>query len=235
MEKNRIVILSTVVIMVVAAFCCLFFINNKFQVKFDCGKDCKAQLKYVKKGETVKAPENPEKEGKVFIEWQLNGKKYNFNKKVNKNITLKAKWLPEIYVNVSFITDGEIYDSVNILAGNTIEGYAKELTKEGYKFLGWYLNDKEYNFNKKVTSDIALVAMWEEEIIEDTDLKVGDEVIITGNYATSSYSSYANHSTAIGWKREIIAIYDNTNYPYAVGNSTGITGYFNVDSIKKAN
>lgn len=235
MEKNRVLILSAVIIMALAAFCTLFFINNKFQVKFDCGKNCKTQIKYVKKGEKVKAPKTPKKEGKVFIEWQLDGKKYNFNTEVNKNMTLKAKWLPEIYVNVSFVTDNNIYDNFNILAGNTIEKYAKEPTKEGYKFLGWYINDKEYNFNKKVTSDITLVAKWEEEINNDTVLEVGDEVIITGNYAASSYSNYAIHSAAIGWKRKIVAIYNNANYPYAVGDSTGITGYFSIDSIKKAN
>ena len=79
MEKNRVVILSTVTIMVLVAFCTLFFINNKFQVKFDCGKNCKTQIKYVKKGEKVKVPKMPKKEGKIFIEWQLDGKKYNHN------------------------------------------------------------------------------------------------------------------------------------------------------------
>lgn len=43
--------------------------------------------------------------------------------------------------------------------GNIIEPNAP--TKEGYNFLGWYLNDEEFDFNTKITSDITLTARWE--------------------------------------------------------------------------
>lgn len=33
---------------------------------------------------------------------------------------------------------------------------------EGYTFIGWYLNDKEYNFDTPVNSNITLDAMWKE-------------------------------------------------------------------------
>ncbi len=33
--------------------------------------------------------------------------------------------------------------------------------KDGYTFLGWYLGDKKYDFNTKVTSDMTLEARWE--------------------------------------------------------------------------
>ena len=44
--------------------------------------------------------------------------------------------------------------------GSVIE--PTEPTKEGYNFLGWYLNDAEFDFNTKITSDITLIAKWEE-------------------------------------------------------------------------
>ena len=34
----------------------------------------------------------PTKEGAEFVEWQLDGVKYDFSKPVTKAITLKAKW-----------------------------------------------------------------------------------------------------------------------------------------------
>ena len=34
-------------------------------------------------------------------------------------------------------------------------------TKEGYNFLGWYLNDEKFDFNSKITSNITLTAKWE--------------------------------------------------------------------------
>ena len=33
---------------------------------------------------------------------------------------------------------------------------------EGYTFIGWYLNDEEYNFDTPVNSSITLGAMWKE-------------------------------------------------------------------------
>ena len=35
-------------------------------------------------------------------------------------------------------------------------------TREGYKFVGWYLNNEEFDFNTKITSDLTLTARWEE-------------------------------------------------------------------------
>lgn len=31
----------------------------------------------------------------------------------------------------------------------------------GYKFIGWYLDDSEYDFNSKVTKNITITAKWE--------------------------------------------------------------------------
>lgn len=35
-------------------------------------------------------------------------------------------------------------------------------TYEGYTFMGWYLNDEEYDFNSPVEKNITLDAKWEE-------------------------------------------------------------------------
>ena len=50
--------------------------------------------------------------------------------------------------------------------GSVIE--PTEPTKEGYNFLGWYLNDTKFDFNTKITSDITLIAKWEEITAENT-------------------------------------------------------------------
>ena len=41
---------------------------------------------------TATAPTAPTKDGYTFVEWQLDGKKYDFSTKVTKNITLVAVW-----------------------------------------------------------------------------------------------------------------------------------------------
>ncbi len=47
----------------------------------------------VTNGLAVAKPENPEKEGKVFAGWKLDGAPYNFGAEVTKDITLKATWV----------------------------------------------------------------------------------------------------------------------------------------------
>lgn len=42
---------------------------------------------------TVARPENPEKEGRVFAGWKLNGARYDFGSPVVADITLKATWV----------------------------------------------------------------------------------------------------------------------------------------------
>ena len=37
-----------------------------------------------------------------------------------------------------------------------------EPSREGYKFLGWYIGDEEYHFTKSINKDITLEARWEE-------------------------------------------------------------------------
>lgn len=65
-----------------------------------------------------------------------------------------------------------------------------------------------------------------------TGLKVGDkvEIINTGN--GSSYGT-SNVAYGIGYKREILAIYSDRAYPYQVGNSTGTTGFYKKEALKK--
>ena len=37
-----------------------------------------------------------------------------------------------------------------------------EPSREGYKFLGWYIGDEEFDFTKSINKDITLEARWEE-------------------------------------------------------------------------
>lgn len=39
-------------------------------------------------------------------------------------------------------------------------------------FVGWYLNDEEFDFSKPITSDIVLVGRWEDKFIKGTTYKI---------------------------------------------------------------
>ena len=61
----------------------------------------------------------------------------------------------------------------------------------------------------------------------------GDRVKIVSAYASSSTSKTANNTYAIGWDRVVMAVYNGTNYPYAVGDGKGITGFCKATGLKK--
>lgn len=37
-----------------------------------------------------------------------------------------------------------------------------DLSYDGYEFVGWYVDDTEYNFDEPVTKDLTITAKWEE-------------------------------------------------------------------------
>ena len=298
MKKNKLFLTAGIAaVMAIGIF--IYALNNsKYEVKFNTDGGNKIESVMVNKNERVEAPKDPKKKGYVFIEWQLNGKAYDFKKKVTKNITLKAKWLPEIYVTVTFDSDGgtEI-EPLKIISGTKVnKDDITNPTKEGYTFAGWYVGENKYNFSKMVTSNLSLKAKWlegenvevpDEEVKEDTKkeetktevkedtkketketsketkdtkketketskdtkeetktstntstqttYKVGDKVIITGEYANSCDGDTTGYKAAINWEREITAVYENQEYPYQVGNANGTTGYFKAESLKLKN
>ena len=63
-------------------------------------------------------------------------------------------------------------------------------------------------------------------------LAIGDTVEIVG---TGNGSSYGDSNTAygIGWTRTILDIYEGREFPYMVGNETGVTGFYRADALSR--
>ena len=98
--------------------------------------------------------------------------------------------------------------------------------------MGWSIEGKLYN-NEEIYDNVTLSAEYKNDII-NTTYKVGDIVTIIGNYSNSAYSTSSNYKLAIGWERRILNIIENSNYPYVVGNETGVTGFFKAISIERS-
>jgi len=61
-------------------------------IKFDADGGTSISNQIVKKGDKVKKPTDPVKEGYIFNGWTLNNEIYDFEKVVEKSLELKAKW-----------------------------------------------------------------------------------------------------------------------------------------------
>ena len=83
----------------------------------------------------------------IYLDYQKNID--DFNTEVN-------------YYTITFATaGGSSIDSI-VVKENDMITKPDNPTKEGYTFLGWYIDDEEFNFEDLVKSDLTLVAKWEE-------------------------------------------------------------------------
>ena len=175
MKKNKLFLTAGLAaVMAIGIF--IYALNNsKYEVKFNSNGGSKIESVMVKKNERVEAPKDPKKEGYVFIEWQLNGKTYDFKKKVTENITLKAKWLPEIYITVTLDSNGgNELEPLSIISGTKLsKDDLEKPSREGYTFAGWMIGENKYDFSKKVTSDLTLKASW----IEGENVEIPEEEV----------------------------------------------------------
>lgn len=233
MDKKRLItIIIFICIFVILIVVSKIYYNNKLTVSFETGTEEIFITRYVKKNNKVKEPSTPVKEGFIFKEWQLNGESYNFDSIVKDNIVLTAKWVKEEYITVKFNTNSrEEIEDKTIIKGESIVDLPHPI-KEGYEFVGWSIEGKLYN-NEEIYDNVTLSAEYKNDII-NTTYKVGDIVTVIGNYSNSAYSNSSNYKLAIGWERKILNIIENSNYPYVVGNETGVTGFFKASSIERS-
>lgn len=156
-----------------------------YTVTFNSDGGSAIDTQKVEEGKKVTIPTIPTKEGYNFVEWTLGGKSFDFDTEITKDITLVAKWEKvedeeetKIYT-VTFNTDGgSKISSKKVTEGKTVSKPANP-TKNGYTFVNWTLNGKEYNFNSKVISNITLKATWKKS--EDKPVVVPIKYTVTFN------------------------------------------------------
>ncbi len=120
----------------------------------------------VKENKKVSKPTNPTKKDNVFVEWQLNGKTYNFNDPVTSDITLEAVFREAQTFTVKFDSNGGSNVGEKIVVEGTKLVKPTNPTKKGYVFVEWQLNGKTYNFNNVIKEDMTLKAVWEDDLPE---------------------------------------------------------------------
>ena len=59
---------------------------------------------------------------------------------------------------VKFLNDNEVVKEFEVKKGEKVS--TEVVSKNGYEFAGWFLNDELYDFNLEITSDITLTSKW---------------------------------------------------------------------------
>lgn len=147
--------------------------SKEYTVSFDSNGGSKVETQTVLENKTVNEPSDPVKPGFTFLEWQYGGKAYDFATPVTQDITLVAEYSIDEDTELVLVT----FDYQNDGKSKVVEiakGYATTEppvpTKQGYKFVGWYLDDTKFDFSTVITENITLVAKWKaDKKVEGTD------------------------------------------------------------------
>lgn len=180
-DKNKkTIILNTLIlcfcVIVVALFC---IIPNKkldediidiYTISFNGGEGISYDAIEVKEGENISLPENPTREGYIFVGWMLGDEPFDPSKEITGDITLTAKWKKidetKKYYTVYFNTDGGTAIANQVLEEGEHITRPENPTKDGYEFVRWEVNGVEYNFDTPVTSDITIIAIYNQTAVE---------------------------------------------------------------------
>ena len=136
-------------------------------VQFESGGGTKIEEEKIACGNTIERPDDPTKDGFEFQDWLYDGMPFLFGtQSVNEDIKLVAKWLMSEgteAVTVTFDSNGgsEVEEHVVAKGKPTTEPVAP--TRDGYEFLGWFINGREFDFDKPINEDITVVAAWEKK------------------------------------------------------------------------
>jgi len=82
-----------------------------------------------------------------------------------KNIVNNYKEQVKTYT-VTFNSNGGTNVNSQTIKENSIASKPTNPTRNGYTFLGWYINNNKFDFNTEINQDITLIAQWKEILTE---------------------------------------------------------------------
>ena len=135
--------------------------TQSYSVTFDTDGGNEIPAVSVNKDDTVARPQNPTKNGFTFAYWELDGEEFDFSQPITADTKLKAIWEAITYT-VTFDSDGGSDVEAQVIAFGENANKPEDPIREGYSFIGWYLNEVEHDFSQVVEQDMHLLAMWEQ-------------------------------------------------------------------------
>ena len=143
-----------------------------YTITFDTCGGTEVESQVVEAGTFLQYLKSTHREGYRFEGWyydQIYTRPFSISTSINSSFTLYAKWEleKETYLVKFDSCGGSHVSSISVQADDLLQEPTQP-TKEGYVFIGWYL-DQEYNnefkFDTyKITNDITLYAKWEKQI-----------------------------------------------------------------------
>lgn len=111
-------------------------------------------------GNLLSKPTDPVKDGFVFLGWYCEDELFDFSLPISENLVLVAKW-HEVFYSVTFMSNSDSEILPQNIKENGFVIKPNDPQKEGFEFLGWYLNGEIFDFSSPICQNLELVAMWQ--------------------------------------------------------------------------
>ena len=191
--------------------------KQTYVVTFDSLGGTPVESQSVELGKCVTKPQDPVKEGFTFVDWQCENKTYDFSTPIKNDILLTAFYTINdgtVVISVAFISDNdEEVKTVSIAKGSAISEPPIP-QKQGYTFLGWYLDDSKFDFSTVLNENIVLVAKWEVDNSNHKDTNT--TALNKQNSSTTNNNNPANNTASN--QNQIINFADIEGLWYAEGH-----------------
>ena len=135
-----------------------------YTITFDLETDVEVK---VVEGEAINVDDIPtaEKDGWEFLGWYLNGAEFDFTTAISSDITLTPKYQEiiseTVYYTITFDLETDV--EVKVVEGEAINvDDIPTAEKDGWEFLGWYLDGTEFDFDTPIDRDITLTPEYSE-------------------------------------------------------------------------
>jgi len=242
----KILSLLLIVVMLFVLFVgCANCVN--YTVTFDSFGGTSIESQTVKQGECANVPENPVKDGFTFVEWQLDNSTFDFSTEITEDITLTAHYSINEGTEIVLITldyhNGDISNIIEIKKGKTLS-QPPVPKRSGYKFIGWYLDDREFDFSTEINDNIVITAKWEYDKTAQTsknnstdDSPNASEIATCTNNVDETASidaivnKYAGRWYLSGYKDVCIDVSKYKNYDAMVFEAFGFSLYWDNFSL----
>ncbi|MFI3329836.1 MAG: InlB B-repeat-containing protein [bacterium] len=166
--KNKKIIIgaisSVIAIALIVVLSIVIIDANKkiYTVDFNSNGGSRVQSIEVKEGKKIEEPQSPTKKDYAFAEWQTNGITFDFDTKIEKNLTLHAVW--NDFYTVEFDTNGGTEVDSQIIEFGKFITPTNTPVKENYTFHSWELDGVTFTESTPVTSDIVLTAVYDYDV-----------------------------------------------------------------------
>ncbi len=156
-KNKKIFYIGIIVVIIIIAILCLVSCNRKYSVTMYANGQ-KLQASVVQKNDKVHLPKAPKKKGYTFVGWYVDGKEFDEDTLITKDLKLEAKYIKNEYT-ITFDGGNGTLNKIDVKYKDQVKAPSNP-TRENYVFSGWYLGSDEFDFNTKITSDLTLTAKW---------------------------------------------------------------------------